>query len=207
MAGRGGPRTLDGMSTGPVSTEEIAELIARGERTGCLPLSEVQDLGDRLPQKPLEALFERLAAHGIDVRDDCARAAVPPAVADGAVAPATVRALWLFLREVPPPSELTAGEELELAMEVERGDRRARDRLIDANLPLVVSVARRHQGGGLPLLDLLRAGVQGLVRAIETFDWRLGHELSVHATWSIHEAVGRIERDAERVRRPRERVA
>src|SRR5258708_34989697 len=100
---------------------------------------------------------------------------------DGAVA--TTGAMRLFLREVERHPLLTAREEVELAQRVERGDREARDRMVTANLRLVIAVARRYQGMGLSLLDLIQEGVLGLIRAVDKYDWRRGVKFSTYATW------------------------
>jgi RNA polymerase primary sigma factor len=202
-----GVKEVTRMRARHTSTEQIVDLILRGEKEGWLPLSEVERLGDGLPQEPLEALYERLEAHGIDVRDDCGRASAPLTGADGALAAATVNSLWLFVDEIPPPPLLTAGEELELAMAVERGDRWSKERMINSNLRLVASIAKRYQGRGLPLLDLIRAGILGLVHAVETFDWRPGHRFSAYATWCVLQAVHRLERDEKARHGPREHAA
>jgi RNA polymerase primary sigma factor len=99
--------------------------------------------------------------------------------------------LGLFLGEIGRFPLLTAAEEVELAKRVERGDREAKDRMIMSNLRLVVSVARRYQGHGLPLGDLIQDGIIGLVRAVEKFDWRKGFKFSTYAVWWIRQAVQR----------------
>jgi RNA polymerase primary sigma factor len=99
--------------------------------------------------------------------------------------------LGLFLGEIGRFPLLTAAEEVELAKRVERGDREAKDRMITSNLRLVVSVARRYQGHGLPLGDLIQDGIIGLVRAVEKFDWRKGFKFSTYAVWWIRQAVQR----------------
>jgi RNA polymerase primary sigma factor len=112
-------------------------------------------------------------------------------------------ALQLFLCEVRRHPLLTAGQEIELAKRIEAGDQEARDRMIEANLRLVVSIARRYQGQGLALLDLIQEGVLGLIRAVEKFDWRRGHKFSTYATWWIRQAVGRgVANKARAIRLP-----
>ncbi|MDQ4048363.1 MAG: sigma-70 family RNA polymerase sigma factor, partial [Actinomycetota bacterium] len=86
---------------------------------------------------------------------------------------------------------LTAGEEIELAKRIERGDLAAKDRMINGNLRLVVAVARKYQGQGLPLGDLIQEGTLGLIRAVEKFDWRKGFKFSTYGTLWIRQAIGR----------------
>jgi RNA polymerase primary sigma factor len=103
----------------------------------------------------------------------------------------TTDALKLFLREVGRYPLLSAAEEVELAKRIERGDKAAKDRMINSNLRLVVSIAKRHQGRQLALLDLIQEGILGLIRASEKFDWRRGHRFSTYATWWVREAIER----------------
>ena len=86
---------------------------------------------------------------------------------------------------------LTAEEEIELAKRIEKGDLAAKDRMINGNLRLVVSVARKYQGQGLPLGDLIQEGMLGLIRAVEKFDWRKGFKFSTYGTLWIRQAIGR----------------
>ena len=97
----------------------------------------------------------------------------------------------LFLDEIGRFPLLSAREEVELAKRVETGDREAKERMINCNLRLVVSVAKHYQGHGLPLLDLVQEGIVGLIRAVEKFDWRRGFKFSTYATWWIRQAVQR----------------
>ena len=103
----------------------------------------------------------------------------------------TTDSLQLFLNEAGRYPLLTAAEEVELAKAIERGDKRAKDRMVNSNLRLVVSIAKKYQGHGLPLIDLIQEGIIGLIRAVEKFDWRRGFKFSTYATWWIRQAVQR----------------
>ncbi len=99
--------------------------------------------------------------------------------------------LKVFLRQVARYPLLSRAEETRLMRLVERGDLQARERMIAANLRLVVSIAKRYQGRGLPLADLIQEGTLGLIRAVEGFEWRRGYKFSTYATWWIRQAVQR----------------
>ena len=103
----------------------------------------------------------------------------------------TENSLDLFLRAARAHSLLTAEEEIELAKRIERGDLEAKERMINANLRLVVSQARRYQGHGLPMEDLVQEGMLGLIRAVEKFDWRRGFKFSTYGTLWIRQALQR----------------
>ncbi|MEO5575941.1 MAG: sigma-70 family RNA polymerase sigma factor [Gaiellaceae bacterium] len=174
--------------------ETIAPMLDAGEEAGCLNLSEfsaaVQEL--ELEDGELEALYQELEERGISLSDDCGRAtAVDATYVNGDLAAATTDSLQLFLNEAGRFPLLTAAEEVELAKKVERGDLDAKNRMINSNLRLVVSIAKRYQGHGLSLLDLIQEGVIGLIRAVEKFDWRRGFKFSTYATWWIRQAVQR----------------
>jgi RNA polymerase primary sigma factor len=96
-----------------------------------------------------------------------------------------------YLKEISTVSLLSAADEVRLAKLIERGDQRAKNALIEANLRLVVSIAKRHVGRGLTLLDLIQEGNLGLIRAVEKFDWRKGFKFSTYATWWIRQAISR----------------
>jgi RNA polymerase primary sigma factor len=176
---------------------EITTLIERGEEQGCLNLSEVSELlqTNELTEDETEAFWQQLDERGIDLTDDCAR--VPGSEVEestyvnGELATATTDALQLFLNEAARWPLLTAAEEVELAKRIERGDREAKDRMTNSNLRLVVSIAKKYQGHGLSLLDLIQEGIIGLIRAVEKFDWRRGYKFSTYATWWIRQAVQR----------------
>jgi len=171
----------------------LAALIDRGEQHGCITLSEVDELAQALDldDADLGRVYEQLDTRGIDLRDDCGREAEVAPVDDTALAVATTDTLQLFLNEIGRHRLLTPDEEIDLAKRIERGDLDAKDRMINANLRLVVSIAKKYQGHGLSLLDLIQEGVIGLIRAVEKFDWRRGYKFSTYATWWIRQAVQR----------------
>ena len=166
----------------------------QGERDGCLTLSEIEavvethDLGD----EAVGELYEELERRGVEVTDDCVRdGAGEPDYSNGGLATMTTDSLQLFLDEIGRYPLLTAAEEIELAKRIERGDLEAKERMINSNLRLVVSIAKRYQGHGLSLLDLIQEGILGLIRAVEKFDHRRGFKFSTYATWWIRQAVQR----------------
>ena len=111
--------------------------------------------------------------------------------------------LQLFLRQIAQTPLLSAADEVRLAKRVERGDPLARQQMIEANLRLVVSIAKSFRGYGVPFVDLIQEGSIGLVRAVEKFDWRRGNKFSTYATWWVRQAVQRaLTRDARTIRVP-----
>jgi RNA polymerase primary sigma factor len=179
----------------PATAEaEVADLLAHGAEEGCLQLSEVERFaGDAgLSDEEVEALYEAIDERGIPLRDDCGRERPPgPRYENGELAAATTDSLQLFLNEMARYPLLTAKEEVELAKRIERGDLEAKHRMINSNLRLVVSIAKRYRGHDLALLDLIQEGILGLIRAVEKFDWRRGYKFSTYATWWIRQAVQR----------------
>src|SRR5881398_3018794 len=173
--------------------EPIAALVAEGERLGCLNLSRFNEFvaEHELDDEDVRGIYEQLDERGIEVSDDCGRQAEQSTYVNGDLAVATTDALQLFLNEAGRWPLLTAEEEVELAKRIERGDKEAKERMINSNLRLVVSIAKRYQGHGLTLLDLIQEGIIGLIRAVEKFDWRRGFKFSTYATWWIRQAVQR----------------
>jgi RNA polymerase primary sigma factor len=180
--------TLDG------SERRIQDLIERGEEAGCINLSELAELTHAmdLDSEAVESLYESIHARGIDLSDDCARqGSREGSYANADLATQTTDALQLFLNEVSRHQLLTAEEEVDLAKRIERGDQQAKERMINANLRLVVSLAKKYQASQLSLLDLIQEGILGLIRAVEKFDWRRGYKFSTYATWWIRQAIER----------------
>jgi RNA polymerase primary sigma factor len=177
-----------------MSQEQLRILMEHGEELGCINMSAftalVQELD--LDDDELNGLYEQMESRGIELTDDCGL----PEVGDSAyvndqIAAMTTDSLQLFLNEAGRYPLLTAAEEVELAKAIERGDKQAKDRMVNSNLRLVVSIAKKYQGHGLSLLDLIQEGIIGLIRAVEKFDWRRGYKFSTYATWWIRQAVQR----------------
>ena len=177
-----------------ITNEEIQALIARGEQEGCVNLSHLNELvaEHELTDDEIARLYEDLEERHIELADDCGRANEDDSTyVNGGLAIATTDALQLFLNEAGRWPLLTKEEEVELAKRIERGDAEAKERMINSNLRLVVSIAKKYQGHGLSLLDLIQEGIIGLIRAVEKFDWRRGFKFSTYATWWIRQAVQR----------------
>ncbi|MFZ1881273.1 MAG: sigma-70 family RNA polymerase sigma factor [Gaiellaceae bacterium] len=176
------------------ATDPISILLEHGEEHGCVHMTELYELMQKLEleEEEIESVLERLESHGIELTDDCSRAIEEEVVyTNTQVAAATTDSLQLFLNEAGRYPLLTAAQEVELAKAIETGDKRAKDLLVNSNLRLVVSIAKRYQGHGLTLLDLIQEGIIGLIRAAEKFDWRKGFKFSTYATWWIRQAVQR----------------
>ena len=191
---------------GTMSTDPIAALLEHGSETGCVELSELNELADQLElgDDEIASIYEQLEERGIEVNDDCGRVkAESSTYVNGDLAAHTTDALQLFLNEMARYPLLTAEEEVELAKLIERGDKAAKDRMVNSNLRLVVSIAKKYQGHGLSLLDLIQEGIIGLIRAVEKFDWRRGYKFSTYATWWIRQAVQRgVANKARTIRMP-----
>jgi RNA polymerase primary sigma factor len=192
--------------------EFITKFIEDIEERGTVTQAEIEALvlEHDLDEAELAELVHELdvrAIERIEPEDETAtetEAAAKTRELDLTAAPSgTTDSLQLFLNEIGRHELLTAAEEVALAKRVERGDLVAKERMINSNLRLVVSVAKRYQGHGVPLLDLVQDGVIGLNRAVEKFDWRRGYKFSTYATWWIRQAVQRaVANQARTIRVP-----
>jgi len=197
-------REPEGTSTRPpvedvLATDEAQRLLESGLQTGRLDADEVALALDELELEPgqLDEFYAAL--------DEAQIAVVHAGEADAeveaeveAAAEITTDSLQLFLKDIGKVPLLTAAQEVELAKRIERGDHGAKQAMVEANLRLVVSIAKRYRNQGLPFLDLIQEGTIGLVRAAEKFDYRKGFKFSTYATWWIRQAVARALADKAR---------
>jgi RNA polymerase primary sigma factor len=190
-----------------LSNEELAALLEAGEANGQIRQADLQEILEPLELDALEidALYMELDRRGIELLTEEPEkekeAPVPPTPAPPAATipvETTTDALQLFLREAGRHQLLTAAQEVELAKKIEGGDMLAKQRMIQSNLRLVVSIAKNYRNQGLPFLDLIQEGTLGLIRAVEKFDWRRGFKFSTYATWWIRQAVARALADKAR---------
>ncbi|MEA2397807.1 MAG: polymerase primary sigma factor [Thermoleophilaceae bacterium] len=177
-----------------VPERRLEQLLAGAEEIGCVNLSELSELVQELDldDEQTQELNDRIDASGLVVSDDCGRSGIEPTrYANEQLATTTTDALQLFLNEIRRHPLLSKDEEIELAKAIERGDLGAKERMINSNLRLVVSLAKKYQGNEMPLLDLIQEGILGLIRATEKFDWRKGYKFSTYATFWIRESIQR----------------
>jgi RNA polymerase primary sigma factor len=182
-----------------LSSQEWQQLLEAADESGSLRQSAFAEILDQREFEPLEldAACRELEQEGIEVIDD-GYAPPPPLVPE-----ATSDALQLFLRDVGRHPLLTAAQEVELTKRIERGDLEAKRMMIESNLRLVVSIAKKYRHQGLPFLDLIQEGTLGLIRAVEKFDWRRGFKFSTYATGWIGQAVARgLANKARTIRMP-----
>ncbi len=180
-----------------LQTDEAQRLLESGQQSGRLDADEIAVALDELG---LDAgqLDEFYAA--LDEAADRGRASQrnPTEAPEAPQGEITTDALQLFLKDIGKVPLLTAAQEVELAKRIERGDHSAKQAMVEANLRLVVSIAKRYRNQGLPFLDLIQEGTIGLVRAAEKFDYRKGFKFSTYATWWIRQAVARAIADKGR---------
>jgi RNA polymerase primary sigma factor len=190
-----------------ISDEVLNEIIERARSTGSLSLQEmgalVQD-SDLTPED-LEFVYSLLGEMGVEVGDleeedleDFSEEEEFLELLDVTIDHTVDDPVRMYLREIGKIQLLTSQQEIELAQLIEKKDVEAKRRLTEANLRLVVSIAKRYMGRGLVFLDLIQEGNLGLIRAVEKFDYRLGYKFSTYATWWIRQAITRAIADQAR---------
>jgi RNA polymerase primary sigma factor len=182
-----------------LATDEGRTLLEAGRQAGSLSADEIALALDELDLEPsaLDSFYETLEQLEISVVESVAEEPEQVA-AEPAAREVSTDSLQLFLKDIGKVDLLTAAQEVELAKRIERGDHRAKQEMVEANLRLVVSIAKRYRNQGLPFLDLIQEGTIGLVRAAEKFDYRKGFKFSTYATWWIRQAVARALADKAR---------
>jgi RNA polymerase primary sigma factor len=178
--------------------DETKSLLETGRVAGKLTTDEIALALDELDLEPGQAdeLYAAIDELQIEVVDGAAEEDTPDL--DEEPAEVSTDTLQLFLKDIGKVPLLTAAQEVELAKRIERGDHTAKQAMVEANLRLVVSIAKRYRNQGLPFLDLIQEGTIGLVRAAEKFDHRKGFKFSTYATWWIRQAVARALADKAR---------
>jgi RNA polymerase primary sigma factor len=181
-----------------LETDEAKTLLESGREAGSLSTEEIAvALGELdLDAAQMDEFYNALEELHIEVVDNGAEEQDAAAAAE--TREVSTDSLQLFLKDIGKVDLLTAAQEVELAKRIERGDHRAKQEMVEANLRLVVSIAKRYRNQGLPFLDLIQEGTIGLVRAAEKFDHRKGFKFSTYATWWIRQAVARALADKGR---------
>jgi RNA polymerase primary sigma factor len=195
--------------------EEVKNLVTKGQQVGVVAYGEVaKALSEvEVDEGDIEELYGYLESQGVEMVDD----PDPALTSQPAVEPAdgkrgrkrkqaaldlkpdmTTDSLQLFLKDIGKVRLLTAQEEVDLAKRIERGDLDAKQKMVESNLRLVVSIAKNYRNQGLPFLDLIQEGTLGRVRAAEKFDYRKGFKFSTYATWWIRQAIARALADKAR---------
>ncbi|MFN8221982.1 MAG: sigma-70 family RNA polymerase sigma factor [Gaiellales bacterium] len=185
-------------SAGQLASEEALALLESGRAAGRFDADELALALDELDldAAQLDAFYTLLEEEQIEV---VAASGEPPDPREWETEPEiSTDTLQLFLKDIGKVPLLTAAQEVELAKRIETGDHAAKQSMVEANLRLVVSIAKRYRNQGLPFLDLIQEGTLGLVRAAEKFDWRKGYKFSTYATWWIRQAVARAIADKGR---------
>ncbi|MGE5559871.1 MAG: RNA polymerase sigma factor RpoD [Chloroflexota bacterium] len=206
------------MAKSDLSVEGVKDLIQRGKKRGILTYSEIMDAlaGEELTPDQMDEIYEQLAEMGIEVVNEAADAAGTAAeptleqvgeeedqaeneldlsVPEGVALDDPVR---MYLKEIGRVPLLSAAEEVELAKRIEAGDEEAKRHLAEANLRLVVAIAKRYVGRGMLFLDLIQEGNLGLIKAVEKFEYKKGFKFSTYATWWIRQAITRAIADQAR---------
>jgi len=190
--------------------EELHKLVTEGQEKGFLTYDEIANSLDEveLTKEQIEDFYTYLIDHSIELMEGEQHKHPPheqPALAEEEKVPKldltvepSLDSLRLYLREIGKVNLLTADQEVYLAKRIERGDMLAKTQMIEANLRLVVSIAKSYLGRGLSFLDLIQEGSLGLIRAVEKFDYRKGYKFSTYATWWIRQAVTRAIADKAR---------
>lgn len=194
----------NGMSKLADLQDEIKRLIELGKKRGSLTYEEISDSlyqHEDVTSDQLDELFERLTAEGIEIVDEVEKSEEKQEgeeetpISEGGMFDDPVR---MYLREIGRVPLLNSADEISLAQRIENNDEIAKRALIEANLRLVVSIAKKYVSRGMLFLDLIQEGNMGLIRAVEKFNYRKGYKFSTYATWWIRQAITRSLADQAR---------
>jgi RNA polymerase primary sigma factor len=191
---------------------EVLKLLEKGKHNGFLTLDEI---GEAFPDaeervEELDELYLALMENGVDVFETVTEDEIKEDEKGVVEVEKEIEALVtletgvttdpvrMYLREIGRIPLLKSAQEIELAQKIEKGDRKSKKKLIESNLRLVVSIAKKYVMRGLSLLDLIQEGNQGLIRAVEKYEWRKGFKFSTYATWWIRQAITRAIADQAR---------
>jgi RNA polymerase primary sigma factor len=179
-----------------------SKLLKQGDERGYLTQSEILDkiTYPDLYVEELDNFYDQLFEKGIDVFRSLEKEPGEATIAATSLLPETKSTdpVRMYLKEIGEIPLIDAEEEVDLAQQIERGSQEAKQKLTQANLRLVVSIAKKYIGRGLSFLDLIQEGNKGLMRAVEKFDWRKGYKFSTYATWWIRQAITRAIADQAR---------
>jgi RNA polymerase primary sigma factor len=204
-------RALEAGENSLLDSEDLRGLIAQGRERGYLTFEEISATLEEVEvtKEQVQGLHAHLVEHGVDViaedgvsaykesKGEAQPGQSKKAELDLTVEP-SLDSLRLYLRSIGRVELLTADQEIALAKRIEKGDMAAKRHMVEANLRLVVSIAKGYLGRGLSFLDLIQEGSLGLIRAVEKFDYRRGYKFSTYATWWIRQAVTRAIADKAR---------
>jgi RNA polymerase primary sigma factor len=199
-------KTQDNETTAVNRKSILKELVEKGKSKGMLTYKEIMDAFEEIELEPeqIEKIYETVENMGIDVVGDIdaeiqemqnVEEELDLTLPEGISIDDPVR---MYLKEIGKVPLLSADEEINLAIRMEKGDNEAKRRLAEANLRLVVSIAKRYVGRGMLFLDLIQEGNLGLIKAVEKFDYRKGFKFSTYATWWIRQAITRAIADQAR---------
>jgi RNA polymerase primary sigma factor len=174
-----------------LATRDLTVFFENAEERGAIAEAELETLAFEhdLDEEELAAVRAELESREVEITREVPAARPTPTA--GAAEHLTTDSLTMFMNEIGRYELLTAAQEVELAKRIERGDTKAKEQMVNANLRLVVSIAKRYQRQGVSLGDLIQDGIIGLDRAAEKFDWRKGFKFSTYATWWIRQACQR----------------
>ena len=182
--------------------QAIKELLDKGKKSGSLTYKEIMEAMDHIDLSPeqIEKIYEAIEMMNIEIIGDNNDAAdieeeIDLSVPEGIAIDDPVR---MYLKEIGKVPLLSSEQEIEYAKQIEEGNQRAKKKLAEANLRLVVSIAKRYVGRGMLFLDLIQEGNLGLIKAVEKFDYRKGYKFSTYATWWIRQAITRAIADQAR---------